>query len=307
VFTIFVPRFFSFINILNILQQLSVTLLISAGITCIILTGEIDLSVGSVLALSACTFAWLINKAGVFPALMFTLCIGPIFGIIHGILVTKAGIPSFIVTIGTQMMARSLAFVITGGRVITDFPESFRNIIGGTMLGIPNAVLIVFVMYILISLLLNSTPFGKKVYATGENWRRASYAGINVDGVVITVFIISGLLVSLSSIVFFSRHGAIQPYIAEGLEFECIAAVVIGGTSLSGGKGNVLHTLIGVFIIGMLRNALNLAQVDHFWQNMAIGSIIILFSFLDAQNIFFRFPTRRGSHTHHAISASGKV
>ncbi len=289
-FAVLVPNFGTLINLATVLRQLTVILIISAGITVVFLVGEFDISVGAGLAFMACTLARLIHSWGIPAAIAAVLITGLGFGLFHGILVTKIGIASFIVTLGTRMMTRSLAFVITRGQVISDFPEQFLKLNQLTILTVPLPLFLVIAVYAVLFIVLRYTPFGKKVFAIGENPAAAAYSGVNVDRVKIIVFMISGFLVAVSSILLLSRLGGIQPYVAEGLEFECIAAVAIGGTSLSGGRGNVLNTLIGVFIVGFLRNALNLSQINTFWQNLATGIIIIVFALLDAQRAFIRIP-----------------
>lgn len=279
---VFLPRFLTFVNITNVMKQLAVNLVISAGMTCIILTGEFDISVGSVLALTASVAALVMPKWGIFPAVVLGLLIGPVFGIFHGIIVTKGKIPSFITTLGTMMMARSLAFVVTDGKVLADIPESFKILGQGTIKGFPITLIVVIIVYLIGHLMLKKTPFGKKIYAVGANRQAAMLSGINADNIKIKTFMIVGFLASLGGIMVLSRMGAIQAYTGKGLEFDCIAAVVIGGTSLSGGEGNILQTIIGVFIIGLIRNALNLSRINIFWQEFATGSIIIIAVLLDA-------------------------
>jgi len=273
--SIFLPRFLTFVNITNLLKQLPVTLIVAAGMTFIILTGEFDISVGSVLALTASIAGRLIHSIGVWPACLIAVLVGPVLGVFNGLLVTKGKIPSFIATLGTLMMARSLAFVVTQGRVIGQFPERFKVLGQGSLGGFPYAFLLALAIYAVGYLTLRKTAFGKKVYASGADKRVAMLSGINTDRTKIQSFVIVGFLSSLAGIVILSRLGAIQADTGKGLEFDAIAAVVIGGTSLFGGEGNILQTIIGVLIIGLIRNFLNLARIDIFWQDFATGAIII--------------------------------
>jgi len=273
--SIFLPRFLTFVNITNLLKQLPVTLIVAAGMTFIILTGEFDISVGSVLALTASIAGRLIHSIGVWPACLIAVLVGPVLGVFNGLLVTKGKMPSFIATLGTSMMARSLAFVVTQGRVIGQFPERFKVLGQGSLGGFPYAFLLALAIYAVGYLTLRKTAFGKKVYASGADKRVAMLSGINTDRTKIQSFVIVGFLSSLAGIVILSRLGAIQADTGKGLEFDAIAAVVIGGTSLFGGEGNILQTIIGVLIIGLIRNFLNLARIDIFWQDFATGAIII--------------------------------
>jgi ribose transport system permease protein len=279
--SIFLPNFFSIINITNLLRQLSVNLIVAAGMTFIILTGEFDLSVGSVLALTAAIAGQLIFKFGVVTGCLLALLVGVLFGLFNGFIVTKGQIPSFICTLGTMMMARSLAFVVTEGRVLSGFPDAFKVIGQGSIGGFPIAFVIVIVLYAIGYIVLRKTIFGKRVYAVGADKKVAMMSGINTDRTKIQSFVIVGLFASLGGIVLLSRLAAIQADTGKGLEFDVIAAVVIGGTSMFGGEGNILQTIIGVIIIGLIRNFLNLAHISIFWQDFATGVIIIIAVLLD--------------------------
>jgi ribose/xylose/arabinose/galactoside ABC-type transport system permease subunit len=280
--SIFLPSFMTALNLMNIVRQLAVNLIVAAGMTIIILTGEFDISVGSVVCLSAVVVARLINVWGIIPATLFGLAVGLLFGWLHGIIVTKGRIPSFIATLGTSMIARSLAFVVSDGKVISDIPESFKVVGQQKLFGVPYTLFFVIAVYAAGYIMLTHTPFGKKIYAVGANRKAAMLSGINADRVKIIAFCMVGFLAALGGVLILSRMGAIQPYTARGLEFDVIAAVVIGGTSLSGGEGSILQTIIGIFIIGIIRNALNLSQINIFWQDFATGSIIIVAVLLDA-------------------------
>jgi len=283
IMSIFLPNFLTLTNLANLLKQLSVNLVVAAGMSFIILTGEFDISVGSVLALTAVIAAKLIHVTGMLPfvACLISLTVGIGFGLINGIIVTKGKIPSFIGTLGTMMIARSLAFIITQGRVLSDFPNTIKILGQGTIKGFPVVFILVIVVYAIGYLVLKKTAFGKKVYAVGSDKRVAMLSGINTDKVKIQSFIVVGFLASLGGVMLLSRLAAIQADTGRGLEFDIIAAVVIGGTSLYGGEGNILQTVIGVLIIGLIRNFMNLAHIDIFWQDFATGSIIIIAVLLD--------------------------
>lgn len=276
------PRFLSVINITNLMGQMAVPLIVAAGMTIVMIAGEFDISVGSVVALSAAVSAALMLQLGIVPAVLLSLLIGPAIGWLNGVITTKGRIPSFIVTLGTLMMARSLAFVVTGGQVISNLPDAFKALGQGRLLNLPIPFLIALLCYALGWFVLTRTAFGKRVYAVGANRMVATLSGIQADRVKIQCMMIVGLSASFAGNLLLARIGAIQADTARGLEFEVIAAVVIGGTSLYGGQGNILRTIIGVIIIALIRNFLNLSRIDIFWQDFATGAIIIAAVLLDA-------------------------
>jgi ribose/xylose/arabinose/galactoside ABC-type transport system permease subunit len=276
------PRFLTWINLYNLMAQMSVNLIVAAGMTVVMISGEFDISVGSVVALTAACSAAVMVQFGIVPAVLVSLLIGPALGVVNGIIVTKGRIPSFITTLGTLMIARSLAFVVTGGRVIANLPDSFKVIGQGDSFGIPNPFIIAIACYLVAWVVMTRTAFGKKVYAVGANRTVAMLSGIRADRIKILCLVIVGFTASFAGNILLSRIGAIQADTARGLEFEVIAGVVIGGTSLYGGQGNVLRTIIGVVIIALIRNFLNLSRIDIFWQDFATGAIIIGAVLLDA-------------------------
>jgi ribose/xylose/arabinose/galactoside ABC-type transport system permease subunit len=276
------PRFLTWINLYNVMAQMGVNLVVAAGMTVVMISGEFDISVGSVVALTAAVSAILMQRYGIVPAVLVSLLIGPALGVFNGLVVTKGRIPSFITTLGTLMIARSLAFVTTGGRVISNLPDSFKVIGQGATLGIPTPFVVALGCYVAGWVLMTRTAFGKKVYAVGANRTVAVLSGIRADRVRIICMVIVGFTASFAGNLLLARIGAIQADTARGLEFEVIAAVVIGGTSLYGGQGNILRTIIGVVIIALIRNFLNLSRIDIFWQDFATGTIIIGAVLLDA-------------------------
>lgn len=282
VMSILSPRFLSWINISNLMGQMAVNLIVAAGMTIVMISGEFDISVGSVVALAAAVSAALMQAIGVVPAVVLSLLIGPAIGFLNGVITTKGRIPSFIVTLGTLMMARSLAFVVTGGQVISNLPEAFKAIGQGRILNVPIPFVIALLCYAVGWFVLSRTAFGKRVYAVGANRMVATLSGIHADRVKIQCMMIVGFTAAFAGNILLARIGAIQADTARGLEFEVIAAVVIGGTSLYGGQGNILRTIIGVIIIALIRNFLNLSRIDIFWQDFATGAIIIAAVLLDA-------------------------
>jgi len=282
IMSILSPRFLTWINIANLMGQMAVNLIVAAGMTIVMISGEFDISVGSVVALAAAVSAALMQQIGVVPAVILSLLIGPLIGFVNGVITTKGRIPSFIVTLGMLMMARSLAFVVTGGQVISNLPDAFKVIGQGRILNVPIPFLIALACYAVGWFVLSRTAFGKRVYAVGANRMVATLSGIHADRVKIQCMMIVGFAAAFAGNILLARIGAIQADTARGLEFEVIAAVVIGGTSLYGGQGNILRTIIGVIIIALIRNFLNLSRIDIFWQDFATGAIIIAAVLLDA-------------------------
>ena len=311
-------RFLSPMNIGNLLGQMTVMLIVGAGMTIVMIAGEFDVSVGSVVGLSAAVAGWImvrwmpVSSAGhqqwwlIAAGLLAPLFVGPLFGLVAGLVVTKAGIPSFIVTLGTLMIGRSLTLVVTQGQPIPDMPQAITafgenrwvklplpvNVSGFALSGsladliawlpIQNIVWVAAAVYAVGWFVLECTTFGKRVYAVGSNRTVAVLSGIRADRIKIYCLMIVGFTASLAGIVSVSRLGAVSPNTGEGLEFEVIAAVVIGGTSLYGGQGKILRTVIGVFIIALTRNFLNLAHIQIFWQGCATGTIILAAVLLEA-------------------------
>jgi ribose/xylose/arabinose/galactoside ABC-type transport system permease subunit len=219
---------------------------------------------------------------GLIPAVIVSLAIGPVIGWLNGMVTTKGRIPSFIVTLGTMMMARSLAFVVTGGQVVSNVSDVLKAVGQARLLNIPVPFLIALLCYAVGWFVLTRTAFGKRVYAVGANKMVATLSGIRADRVKIQCMMIVGFAAAFAGNILLARIGAIQADTGRGLEFEVIAAVVIGGTSLYGGQGNILRTIIGVIIIALIRNFLNLSRIDIFWQDFATGAIIIGAVLLDA-------------------------
>jgi len=280
--SLFVPAFFSWRNIFNLMKQLSANLVIASGMTMVILTGEFDISVGSVMGL--CMFAGilLMNQYGIFVGFLLSLAIGVTCGFINGVITTKGKVPSFITTLGMQMIARGVTYVISSGYNIKLQDDRFAVLGQAATLGIPNLFWVVILVYIVIFILLKQTRFGQYIYAVGSNRQAAVLSGINADRVKIKTFMLLGLLVGLTAMLNGSRMMSAHPDSGTGLEFEVIAAVVIGGTSVSGGEGSVLMSIIGVFIIGFIRNALNLTHVNILWNHVVTGSVILTAVLLDS-------------------------
>ena len=283
------PNFFTVDNILNILRQTSVNAIIAVGMTLVILTAGIDLSVGSVLALCGAFAASMIAlEVPVLVAVPTALVAGAALGAISGIIIAKGKVQAFIATLVTMTLLRGVTMVYTEGRPIstgfTDTADAFAWFGTGYALGIPVPVWLMVVVFTAAWYLLNHTRFGRYVYALGGNESATRLSGINVDRVKIGVYAICGMLAALAGIIVTSRLSSAQPTAGMGYELDAIAAVVLGGTSLMGGKGRIMGTLIGALIIGFLNNALNLLDVSSYYQMIAKAVVILLAVLVDNKN-----------------------
>lgn len=284
VITVLNPSFVSINNLMNLLRQVSVNGFIAFGMTFVILTGGIDLSVGSTLALSgAITASFLASGLNPFIAILIGLMTGAMLGAINGVLISKGGMAPFISTLATMTIYRGATLVFTDGNPITGIGESdFFNFIGrGYMLGIPFPVILMFICYILLFVLLHKTTFGRKTYAIGGNEKASKIVGVKIDKIKILIYTISGVMASISGIILTSRLNSAQPTAGNAFEMDAIAAVVLGGTSLSGGRGRIFGTLIGAIIIGTLNNGLNLLGVSSFYQQIVKGLVIVAAVLMD--------------------------
>lgn len=277
--TVATDKFMSVRNLLNIMDQITVLGIMAVGMTFVILIGGIDLAVGSVLALAMMVMGYLSNQLGYpFPlAILIALAVAAATGAISGLLITAFRVPAFIATLAMMSVARGLANMITDGQQIVGFPSWFSLLayqrFGGL---ITSTVAVMLVVFVLGWLYLRQTSGGRSLYAIGGNAEVARLAGINVNLHTIGVYVVSGLLAGLAGIVLAMRLDSVQPSAGVTYELDTIAAVVIGGTSLSGGRGGVFGTIIGVLIIGVLRNGLNLLGVSPFTQAVVIGVVIAL-------------------------------
>ena len=265
-------------NLFNVLRQISTNLLLACGMTMVIILGGIDLSVGSIIALSGVLAAGCVSRYG-FPigaALLAGVLIGVLFGLFNGFVISKTTIPPFIVTLATMNIARGLAGVYTGGSPVRVVSKEWQFVGAGYIGGIPVPVIIMFVVYVISLLILNRTKFGRHVYAVGGNVTAAEFSGIKVTRVKFIVYLYTGIMAGIAGIILASRMCSGQPTAGEGAEMDAIAAVVVGGTSMAGGSGKLGGTLIGALIIGVLNNGLNLMNVNSFWQTVVKGIVILL-------------------------------
>jgi ribose/xylose/arabinose/galactoside ABC-type transport system permease subunit len=280
------PSFRTLSNVKNILQQIPVNGIIAIGMTLVIITAGIDLSVGSVLALSAVVAASFAHADAHFllVSILLGVLTGAVCGTVNGVLIAKKRLAPFIVTLGMMTVARGLALVYTNGRPVIGLSDSYDAIGTGSIGGIPYSAIIFFLVLLLGIFLLHYTRFGRYVYAVGGNELAAKVSGVNTDRILIFVYAFAGGLAGLAGIVASSRVMSGSPAIGTGYELDAIAAVVIGGTSLSGGVGTIAGTLVGVLIIGVMNNGLDLLNVTSYWQQIVKGVIIVLAVLLDKKS-----------------------
>ncbi len=279
---ILTPHFLTVSNLLNVAQQTSINAIIAVGLTFVIISGGIDLSVGSLVAFSGVVMASLLQRAVPLPlALLAGLGTGLGCGILNGLLITFGRLPPFIATLGMMSVARGAALLFTDGRPISGFDEGFRWLATGELLFIPMPVVVMVVVYAIAHFVLRRTRFGRYVFAIGGNEEAALLSGVPVRFHKTMVYGVGGLLSGLASIMLTARLNSAQPIAGINYELDAIAATVIGGTSLMGGQGSVLGTLIGALIMGVLRNGLNLLGVSSFIQQVVIGAVIILAVLMD--------------------------
>jgi len=273
----FVPNFFSFSNLINVSRQASIDLFPAIGMTFVILCGEIDLSIGAIFSLSGTLTAGLLsNNYNVAFSVLIGLLVGGIAGLINGLLVTKARVASFIATLGVMTICRGMALLYTGGYPISGFPKTFLSLGRNYLWAIPLPTIYAFVLIIISISVLKQTRFGRYIYAAGGNSEAAWVSGIDVDMVKMSAFVINGILAAFSGIVLISRLNSAHALGGSGLELNAIAAVVLGGTSLAGGYGNIIGSVIGVLIMASISNGLNLAGVEAAWQDITVGIVIVI-------------------------------
>jgi len=281
------PRFLSVANILNVFRQSSINAVIAIGMTFVILTGGIDLSVGSILAFCGAVSAAMLSS-GINPvlSLLVALVLGLFFGIVNGVLVSVMKLQAFIVTLVTMTFLRGATLVFTNGKPITvnDGGALFENIGGGYLFNIPIPIYITLILFVAGHYILTNTRFGRYTYAIGGNEEATKLSGIKVNKIKIWIYGISGILSALAGIITTSRLFSAQPTAGTGYELDAIAAVVLGGTSLAGGVGKITGTALGAIIIGVLGNALNLLDVSSYYQMMIKAAVILIAVLIDKKS-----------------------
>jgi ribose/xylose/arabinose/galactoside ABC-type transport system permease subunit len=281
--TVLSPHFLTPSNLLNVLEQTSINAVIAVGMTFVILSGGIDLSVGSLVALSGVALAAGLRADLPLPiALLAGLATGSAAGLVNGLLITRGKLPPFIATLGMMSVARGLTLFVTDGRPISGFDAGFRTLATGRVLGIPASVLLAGALYVVAHLVLTRTRFGLYVYAIGGNEEATRLSGVGVRFHKTMVYVLAGLMSAVASVILTARLNSAQPIAGMMYELDAIAATVIGGTSLLGGSGSIGGTLIGALIMGVLRNGLNLLGISSFLQQVVIGLVIIAAVLVDS-------------------------
>lgn len=271
-------RFFTVSNVINILRQSTINGIIAIGMTYVILTAGIDLSVGSILALTGVVTASLLQRDGISvpTAVVVGLSTGALLGLVNGAIITQLKVPPFVTTLGMMTIARGLALTFTEGRPITGLPDSFRVMGTGAIGPIPMPIFVAGFAFLVGYVILNHTSIGEYILALGNNPVAARYAGININVYTILVYVVAGVLSALAGMILIARLNSAQPTAGLGYEFDAIAAVVVGGTSFAGGEGSLWGTLLGVLVIAVLNNGLNLLDVSSFYQPVVTGVVIAL-------------------------------
>lgn len=269
-------------NLINVLRQLSTNMYVSCALTMILITGGIDLSVGSVMALAGMVASYM-SLAGVpFGVCAVTAIVcGVAVGFINGLLIANTNMAPFIVTYSSQSILRGMVYVITTAGTLRLTDSAFIAFGGGSLGVVPWPVIYMIVVIVAAYLILNRSKSGRHMYAIGGNPRAAEYAGIKIKRIKVSIYMMSGMMAALAGLVYTSRNNSMQPTLGTGVEMDAIAAVVLGGTSMAGGQGSIFGTILGVFIIGFINNGLNLLKMDSFWQYICKGIVILIAVFAD--------------------------
>lgn len=284
------PDFLKLTNLIAVANQTAIYAMIAIGMTMVIISGGIDLSVGSLVALSSVTAAVMIRDIGggesagpgyVVMGCVAAIAVTAIAGLVNGVMVTWCSIPPFIVTLSMMMAASGLAFRISSGESVNQVPDTFLWLGARSTFGVPNPVLLMLAMYVVAHIIMSRTVFGRMLFAIGGNPEAARLSGIPVRRILVTVYTVCGSLAGLGGIVLSSRLDAGDPKFGDMYELEVIAAAVVGGTSLAGGEGRIFGTLIGAFIIAVIRNGMNLMSVSSFDQKIVLGTVLLAAVVLD--------------------------
>ena len=270
-------RFLTVGNLTNVLRQSTINLIIAIGMTYVILTAGIDLSVGATLALSTVVTADLLQRGvPILPTIGLGLLLGGVLGMANGLLISRVKVPAFVATLGMMTVARGLALTYTQGRPITGLPDAFRYIGTGYLGPIPMPIIVAGITFLAGYILLTRTRMGMYIYALGNNPVAAHYTGIATSNYITFVYVLAGSLAALAGMILVARLDSAQPTAGISYEFDAIAAVVVGGTSFAGGEGSLMGTLLGVLVISVLNNGLNLLNVSSFYQPVVTGVVIAL-------------------------------
>lgn len=279
VISVISPEFRTVSNFLSLLRQSSINGFIAFGMTCVILTGGIDLAVGSVLALTTAFCAsFIVSGIPAGLAMLLALVIGVGFGVVNGLLITKGRLQPFIATLITQIIFRGFTMIFMDGKPISGLGSSFiLKFLGkGSVAGIPFPAILFIIVFAVMWFVLEKTTFGRRLYATGSNAAAAKLAGVNIDKTKVIAYAISGAFAALSGLILLSRLGSAQPTLGVAYETDAIAATALGGTSMSGGRGRIWGTFVGILIIAVLNNGLNIMGVSSYWQDVVKGAVILV-------------------------------
>lgn len=276
-FTVMNPRFSSVDNLINIARQMSINMVIAVGMTYVIISGGLDLSVGSVGIMCGCLVGVLMAgfEVPIIPAIMIAIFVGGLAGFINGYIIAKFRVPPFVTTLAMMSIARGAAIIVTGGYIISGFPPKFNEIGIGFFMGIPFPVYVMIFIVVIGHIVLSRTEFGLNIYALGGNERAARLAGLKVDTMKLKIYTISGVLAAVGGILLTARVISAQPALMMSTNLEVIAAVFVGGTRMGGGEGTMLRTVLGAILMAFLFNGLNIIGVGYEWQQVAIGIILI--------------------------------
>jgi ribose/xylose/arabinose/galactoside ABC-type transport system permease subunit len=286
VLTFLSPAFIAPSNLMNVMRQISVNGILAIGMTFVLISGGIDLSVGSIVALTGVCAAFFARNGGPFPLIvpiLLAVAVGGLVGLLNGIGIAFGKYPPFITTLAMMISIRGLAEVLCDGKPVFGLSQAFDKISNGYIGGVPNLVYFIVVLFVIGVLVLRKTVFGKWLYATGGNEESAKLSGVNVSAIKVSVYTISGTLAGLCGLLVASRIASGNPVVASGYELNAIAAAVIGGVSLSGGVGALTGTIIGALIIGVIQNGLDILGVSPFYQQIIQGLIIMAAVFIDSR------------------------
>lgn len=276
-FSVLSDKFLKTKNILNICRQVSMIGICSVGMTMVLLTGGIDISIGSLIALAGVVGAKLMAEAGwpVYLAMLIGVIVSVVCGLVSGIMVARFDVPALIATLAMQTIARGIAFILTAGIPVYGLPETVKALGQGYFLGIPIPVYIMVLVFFIGWWMLEQTTFGRHVYALGGNEEVARLSGINVFKRKVQIYALSGLFAGISGVIMLSRINSGQPNTSEGFEMDVITAAVLGGVSVAGGQGKIINVIAGVFIMGMLSNGMTLLNLDEYWQWVVKGLVLL--------------------------------
>lgn len=281
--SVLTDSFLTVLNITNLIKQMATNALLAFALTYCLTTGFIDLSVGSHVALAGCLAVTLINTGMPVPlAIIIVLCIGAVVGGTNGLIFAYSGMPAYVITLAMQNVLRGAAYLLNGGAAIDCNSRAFFSYANGKLFGIiPYPFLVVLAVGIILHLLMSKTVFGRHMYAVGGNQATAVYSGVNVKKIRFLVYTISGVLAALAGTITASRVYSGQPTVGIGFEGEAIAAAVLGGTSFTGGKGTIPCTVIGILVMGVMSNAMNLLEISYYWQLVVKGIVILIAVYAD--------------------------